>query len=197
MGPERERDPAARCHAAHPLPAWPVGSLQGRSHSVVELGNPHRRNLRQPGTAAGARGAAARGVVVQRGRLFESRRRRPVAVHALDRPALHAHRRRRRRAARSVPFHRGRRATAGLQLPGARQLAAGADRLQPRRGRHAPRQGNRGHRRLREDQPDLQQPHLRLRVAQLLSLVPGRADHRRKPGEVLRSAATASRDQVP
>ncbi len=129
VGPERERDPAAGCHAAHSLPARPVGSLQGRPDSFVELGNPHRRDLRQPGSAAGTRGAAARGVVVQRGRVFEGRRRRPVAVHALDRAALHAHRRCRRRATRSVSIHRGRRAIAGLQLPGARQLAAGTHRL--------------------------------------------------------------------
>ena len=141
VGSEPQRDPSQGCDATHPLPARPGGSLQGRPDPLLELGSAHRRDLREPGTAARARRAAARRVVVQRRGVFEGGRRRPVAVHALHRPALHARRRRGRRAPRSVPLHRSRRPTTGLQLPRARQLAAGAHGLQPRRRRHAPRQG--------------------------------------------------------
>ena len=49
-------------------------------------------NLREPGPAVRARRAAARRVFVQCRRLFEGGRRRTLAVHALNRPALHARR---------------------------------------------------------------------------------------------------------
>ncbi len=44
---------------------------------------------------------------------------------------------------RSVPLDRSGRAASGLQLPPARHLAARADRVQPRRRRHAPSEGRR------------------------------------------------------
>ena len=76
----------------HPLPARPVRPFPrgpGRSgawetHIAETLAN--------LGPAAGAGGAAARGVLLQSVRLLQGRRRGPVAVHALDRSALHAHR---------------------------------------------------------------------------------------------------------
>ena len=56
---------------------------------------------------------------------------------------------------------------------------------------------SRRHRRFREDQSHLQQPHVRFRVAQFLSVVPRRADHRREPGEILRRARAAARAEIP
>ena len=180
------------------FPARPGRSLQGRPDPLLELGSPHRRDLRQPGTAARARGAAARGVVVQCGGLLEGGRRGSVAVHAVHRPALHARRRCGGRASRSVPLDRSRGPTTGLQLPRARQLAAGAHRVQPWRRRHAPRQGIRGHRRFREDQSHVQQPHVRLRVAQFLSVVPGGAHRstRIQRNISARSSAVPSRNSA-
>ena len=117
--------------------------------ALGRLGDAHRGDAGEPRAAAGAGGAAARGVLVQPGGLLQGRRGGPVAVHALHRAALHAHRLRGGRPAGSVPLHRGRRAAAGLQLPPARHLAAGAHRLQPWQRRHAARQGDHGHRRHR------------------------------------------------
>jgi len=51
---------------------------------------------------------SARRVLVQHRGLFEGRRRGHVAVHALDRPALHAHRRGRRRTHGSLQVDGGR-----------------------------------------------------------------------------------------
>ena len=48
-------------------------------------------------------------------------------------------------------------------------------------------------RRYRQDRAQLHQPYLRLRLAQLLRLVPRRARHRPRPGEVLRPAAARER----
>ena len=62
-----------------------------------------------------------------------------VAVHALDRRALHADRPHRRRAPRSVPCDRRRRAPARGELQQRRDLAARADGVQPRRRGHAAR----------------------------------------------------------
>ena len=78
----------------HPLPAGPGGPFPRRADPLRRLGDAHRRDAGEPGAAGGAGGSAARGVVVQPGRLLEGRRRRPVAVHALDGTALHAHRQR-------------------------------------------------------------------------------------------------------
>ena len=77
------------------------------------------------------------------------------------------------------------------RVPG--HLAAGADRLQPRRGRHAPRRRQAGHHRHRQDHPQLQQRELRLRLAQFLSVIPGGADHRPRPGQVLPESASGAR----
>ena len=142
VGSEPERHHPQGSDHAHPLPARPGRPLQGRPDPLLELGNPHRRDVREPGPAARARGAAARRVVFQCRGLLESGRRGPVAVHAIHGPALHARRRRGGRAPRSVPFDRSRGPTTGLQLPRARQLAARAHRVQPRRRRHAPREGS-------------------------------------------------------
>ena len=75
------------------------------------------------GPARGARGAAARRVLVQPARLFEGRRGGAVAVHALHRPALHAHRQLRSTTAsiRSAPPRRLRSCsptTTGCSAPG-------------------------------------------------------------------------------
>ena len=104
----------------------------------------------EDGLAAGARGAPARRVLVQYVCLFEGRRGRHVAVHAQHRPALPAHRRGRRRAARSVSLHRGRSEVPRTELHRARQLAARADRVQPWHRRHAPRAGTDRHERHRQ-----------------------------------------------
>ena len=89
------------------------------------------------GLPARDRRAAARRVLVRSLRLLEGRCCRPVAVHALHRPALPAHRCCGRRAHGSVSRNRSRGAAAELQLPAAGQLAAGDHRLQPRRRGHA------------------------------------------------------------
>ena len=96
------------------------------------------QTLAAQGLAARDRRAPARGILVPAHRHVQGRCRRNVAVHPLDRSPLPAHRQRRRRAPRSLPLHRSGRAAAVLQLPAARQLAAGDHRLQPRRRGHAP-----------------------------------------------------------
>ena len=146
VGGRRHAGAPARGDRGHPLPARAIRPLPCGPDPLGRLGDAHRRDAREPGAAARAGGAAARGVILQSVGLLQGRRRGPVAVHALDRSALHAHRQRGRRPARSVPLHRGRRAAAGLQLPPARQLAARAHRLQPRHRRHAARQGGDGDR---------------------------------------------------
>ena len=105
---------------------------------------------------------------------------RAVAVHALNRPALHARRLRRRRAARPVQFDRGRRAAAAynygvlgswpLALTAYNHGSAGMRRAKERR-----------HGRFRHHRAPLQEPELRLRVAELLPVVPRRADIDQNP----------------
>ena len=152
------------------LDLWPKGTRRSRFEQAAEevrfqLGQSDRfregivrsgawrehiaDDVQEDGPAARARGAAARRVLVQHVRLFEGRRRRHVAVHARHRPALPAHRCGRRRAARSVSLDRGGRALPGAELHRARQLAAGADGVQPRSRRHAPRAGAARHQRHR------------------------------------------------
>ena len=101
VGSESQRHHSQGSDHPHSLPAGPVRPFQGRSDPFVELGNPYRRDFREPGPAARARSAAARRVVVQRRRLLEGGRRGPLAVHAFHRPALHARRRCGGRAPRS------------------------------------------------------------------------------------------------
>ena len=105
------------------------------------------RHRRSPRT----RRPAPRRIVLQPERLLARRRRRPVAVHALDGPPLPARRQRRRRAARR-PQGVGRRSEAAAeQLRDARNLAARDHRLQPRRGGDGARGAQAGHRRHRDD----------------------------------------------
>ena len=73
------------------------------------------------------------------------------------------------------------------ELHRAGQLAAGADGLQPRHCRHASRAGADGHERHRDHRAQVQQPLVRLRLAQFLRRVPRGAGDRRRSGEVLRS----------
>ena len=103
-------------------------------------------------------------------RLLARRRRRHLAVHALDRPPLHARRQRRRRAPRSLHGERRGRAAARAQLreiTGTWPLAItaynhGAGGMTARRA-HARHHATSG-----EIVRALPQPQLRLRVAQLL-----------------------------
>ena len=98
------------------------------------------------------RASPARRVVVHAQHLLPRRRRRPLAVHERDGPALHARRPHRRRAPRPLPRLDRRRAPARAELPRDRQLAPRDHLLQPRRLRHAPRraaarhEGHRAHR---------------------------------------------------
>ena len=159
---------------------WPKGTRRSRFEQAAEevrfqLGQSDRfregvvrsgawrdhiaATFEQAGPAARARGAAARRVLVQHVCVFEGRRRGHVAVHAQHRPTLPAHRQRRRRASRSVSLDRGGRALPGAELHRARQLAARADRVQPRPRRHAARAGAARHQRHRDDRAQVQQPH--------------------------------------
>ena len=80
----------------------------------------------------------------------------------------------------------------GAELHRARQLAAGADGVQPRSRRHAARAGAARHQRHRHHRAQVQQPLVRLRLAQLLCRVPGGAGDRQqsRKSSSARSAAT-------
>ena len=127
-----ERD-AARRRSQRALPARAGRQVPRGSDPRQPVARAHRARARRGGRAARARRAAPRRVFVQSARLFARRRGRPVAVHALDRPPLHARRRRGRRAHGSAQGERRRRAPARIQLPPDRILAARDHRLQPRR----------------------------------------------------------------
>ena len=181
--------PACR-DRGHPLPARPVRPLPRGAGALGRLGDAHRRDVREPGAAGRARRAAARGVLVQPGRLFQGGRGGPVAVHALHRAALHAHRQRGGRPPRSVPLHRSGRAAAGLQLP--RCSAPGRSRSPPTTTAPpacAARRNRMGTDDIVKIVRGYKSPYLRLRLAQFLCLVPRRARDRPQPREVLRLAA--------
>ena len=74
-----------------------------------------------------------------------------------------------------------------------RRLAARDHVLQPRRRRHAARVAHARHQRHRPHRARVPQPHLRLRVAQLLRLVPRRAARRPELGALLRRARASTR----
>ncbi len=140
--PRRGRPPA--------IPARPIRPVPRRSGPRRRVEAVHLRGTRQGRPAARARVLTACRVVLRSDRVLEGRGGRTLAVHALDRRALHAHRPHRRRASRSVHGHESCGAPAGRQSQRRRDVAARVDRLQPRPGRHAPRgrsAANHGHRR--------------------------------------------------
>ena len=182
-GHEQRRVPC--CGGSRPLPARAIGSVPPGARPLRHVEAVHQRGDGEAGLAARARRTAARRVVVRSDRVLESRRRRHVAIHALDRRALHARRSHRRRAARSVLRDRRRCAVARRQFQRHSVVAARVDGLQPRSRQHAPCRAAAENHRHRDDRREVPEPLVRLRVAQLLHRVPRGARDRLESRAVL------------
>ena len=140
--------PRRRGRRSHSGATRHARALRGRGRGVAPLpagdgsGVPPRR------TAGGVDAPAAGGVVLQRPRLLEGGCGGHLAIHAVDRPALPADRRRRRRAARSGCLDGSRGGAPEGKLRGAEFVAAGDHRLQPWTRRDGARGGRPSARRI-------------------------------------------------
>ena len=119
-----------------------------------------------------------------------------MAVHRLDRPRLSADGRGGRRTLGRTAgcCRRGPQAATGLRI--SRSLAAGPDRVQPRRRRYGAGRAPSRHQGYRRRGGEVQVAHVRFRVAQLLRRVHRRGHRVRRARESLSERRTVPRDPL-